>query len=92
MQLAAGASVVLHEFDGMTNSPLFDAMLMPVSGAPPALTSITLCDALDVLIIWRGNFSDVAERAAYGFVPPIPYVRKHCWLAETSWKEIFARD
>ena len=51
VQLAAGASVELHEFDVMTNSPLCDAMLMPVSGAPPALTNMTFCDALEVLII-----------------------------------------
>lgn len=71
-QLAAGASVAPHEFEVMANSPLFDATPIPVRGAPPAFTNITLCDALEVLIICRGNFSDSAERAANGFAPPLP--------------------
>jgi len=51
MQLAAGASVVPHEFDVMANSLLVEATPMPVSGAPPAFTSMTFCGALEVLTI-----------------------------------------
>ena len=51
VQLAAGASVVPHEFEVITNSLLFDVTPIPVSGAPPAFTSMTFCGALDVLTI-----------------------------------------
>jgi hypothetical protein len=71
-QLAAGLSVAPHPFDVMTNSPLFEVMGPIVSGAPPALTNMMFCDALEVVIFWHENFMFILDKAAYGLAPPIP--------------------